>query len=89
MQILSNKAFDILKWIAIIGLPACVTAATSLCAIWDWDLLVSQIIQTVGVGQVLLGTLLTVSNISYNQNKFDNCISDKLYNNPCTDEPVG
>lgn len=35
---LNNKVYDVLKWIALIVIPALATAYVSLAAIWGWPI---------------------------------------------------
>ena len=65
MQILNNKWYDILKWIAIIALPALSTFIVVISKIWGWAEMGSMIAQTITAVAVLLGTLLGISSFSY------------------------
>lgn len=64
MQIFSNKVFDILKWIAIVALPALSTFFVALGPIINWDY-ASTIAQIITAVAALLGALLGVSAIQY------------------------
>ncbi len=61
---LSNKAFDILKWVCIVVLPACATLYMGLAKIWELPFEV-EIPQTITVVDAFLGALLGVSTIKY------------------------
>lgn len=63
--ILSNKAFDVLKWVCLIVLPACATLWMGLAKIWGLPYGV-EIPQTITVIDAFLGALLGVSTIQYN-----------------------
>jgi hypothetical protein len=65
MQILNDKWYDILKWIAIIALPALSTFIVVISKIWGWAEIGSMIAQTITAVAVLLGTLLGISSFSY------------------------
>lgn len=65
MQILENKWYDILKWIAIVALPAVSTFIVIISKIWNWADMGSMIAQTVTAVGVLLGALLGISHIQY------------------------
>lgn len=65
MQILNDKWYDILKWIAIIALPALSTFIVVISKIWGWAEMGSMIAQTITAVAVLLGTLLGISSFSY------------------------
>ena len=61
---LSNKVFDALKWIAQILLPALGTAYVGLAAIWHWPF-ADEIVKTIMIVDLFLGTLLGISTIQY------------------------
>lgn len=61
---LPDKVYDVLKWIAIICLPAFKIAIPQLFEIWGWPL-GPEIADTLDVIAVLLGTLLGVSCVNY------------------------
>lgn len=65
MQILNDKWYDILKWTAIIALPALSTFIVVISKIWGWAEMGSMIAQTITAVAVLLGTLLGISSFSY------------------------
>ena len=65
---LPNWLYDILKWVAMTGLPAFEVAIPKLFEIWGIPL-GSEIAQTLDVVAVLLGTLLGVSCAIYNAKK--------------------
>lgn len=65
---LSNKVFDILKWLTLVGIPALTTAYVGLSAIWGWPY-ADQVAKTSAVICVLLGSLLGISTIQYNREK--------------------
>lgn len=64
---LSNRAYDILKWICIIVLPAIATLYRGVGTIWSLPY-VEEIPQTIIVIDAFLGALLGVSTIQYNKN---------------------
>ena len=65
---LSNRLYDILKWVTMIVLPALATAYTGLAAVWGWPYS-GEIAKTVAVVCTLLGALLGISTAEYNRNK--------------------
>lgn len=65
-MVLSNKAYDILKWIAQILLPALGTLYFALVGIWGFPY-GEQIIGTITAVDVFLGVLLGVSSANYNK----------------------
>lgn len=64
---ISNKIFDILKWIAIVALPALSTFIVVLGKIWNWGDIAPMVAQTITAVAVLLGALLGISTIQYNK----------------------
>jgi len=65
---LSNKQYDILKWIALILLPAVGTLYFGLAQIWGFPY-GEQIVGTITVVDTFLGVILGISNAQY---KIDN-----------------
>lgn len=61
---LSNKLFDCLKWLTLVGIPALTTAYVGLSAIWGFPY-ADQVAKTSAVVCVLLGSLLGLSTIQY------------------------
>ena len=71
---MSNKVYDILKFIAQIALPALATFYLAIAAIWGLPY-GEQIAGTIMAIDTLLGTILGVSTKKYNARKF---LEDKL-----------
>ena len=68
-MILPNKAYDIIKWIAMVCLPALGTLYFALAGIWGFPY-GEQIVGTIMAVDTFLGALLWISSIQYkNQNK--------------------
>lgn len=63
---LSNKAYDILKWIAQILLPALGTLYFALSKIWGLPA-ATEIVGTISAIDVFLGTMLGISSAQYNK----------------------
>lgn len=61
---MSNKVYDILKWVALIVLPALGAAYAGLAIIWGFPY-GEQIVGTVGIVETFLGAVLQISNASY------------------------
>ena len=61
---MSNKAYDTLKWIAQILLPAIGTLYFALAQIWDFPL-AEQIVGTITAVDAFLGVLLGISSNNY------------------------
>lgn len=65
---LSDKAYNVLKWISVIVLPAMGTFYFALAGIWGLPY-GEQIVGTIVAIETLLGTLLGISTVQYNKNK--------------------
>lgn len=65
MQILDNKWYDILKWVAIVALPALSTFIVVISKIWGWADTGSMIAQTITAVALLIGSLLGISSHLY------------------------
>lgn len=63
---LNNKMYDILKWIAILFLPALGTLYFSLAGIWGLPY-GEQIVGTITAIDTFLGVILGVSTVQYNK----------------------
>lgn len=61
---LSNKQYDILKWIALVLLPAVGTLYFGLAQIWGFPY-GEQIVGTITVVDTFLGVILGISNAQY------------------------
>lgn len=66
IQMLSNKAYDILKWITLVALPALGTAYVALANVWGLPY-PEEVSKTVLAVCTLLGALLGVSTAEYNK----------------------
>lgn len=65
---LNNKAYDVMKWIAIVFLPALITFAGVVMKCFDFQY--TDIVLTIAVAfDTFLGTILGVSTINYNKLK--------------------
>lgn len=63
---MSNKVYDILKWIALIVMPALAVLYESLAGIWGLPF-AEQIPDTIMAVDLFLGVLLGVSSANYNK----------------------
>lgn len=63
---MSNKTYDLLKWIAQILLPALGTLIFALSKIWGFNY-ATEIVGTISAIDVFLGALLGISSINYNK----------------------
>lgn len=67
---MSNKMYDVLKYIAQIGLPAVGTLYYALSAIWGLPY-GEQIVGTITAVDTFLGTLLMISSSAYRKENED------------------
>lgn len=65
---LKDSVYDVLKWIALICLPALGVAYSALAGVWGWPY-ADEIARTVNAVCVLLGALLGISTAEYNKTK--------------------
>lgn len=67
---LSNKAYDILKWIALYLLPAMGTLYFALAGIWHFPY-GEEVVGTITALDTFLGVLLGISTAQYNKENSD------------------
>ena len=67
---MSNKIYNILKWIAMYFLPALGTLYFALAGIWDLPY-GENIVGSITAIDTFLGVLLGISTSQYNKNKND------------------
>lgn len=69
---LPNGVYDVLKYVAQVGLPALATMVMSLGAVWGWDL-TDQVVKSIVAVNVGLGALLVLNQVGYNRSdaKYD------------------
>lgn len=65
---MSNKAYDILKYIAQVVLPALGTLYFALAGIWGFPY-GEQIVGTITAIDTFLGVILRISTVQYNKEK--------------------
>lgn len=63
---MSNKVYDVLKWIAQIAIPAVATLYFALAGIWGWPY-GEQVVGTLTAIDTCLGVLLGISSSQYNK----------------------
>lgn len=63
---LNSKVYDVLKWVAIIALPAIAVLISTLGQIWGWAD-ADKITLTVNAVALFLGALIGVSTYQYNR----------------------
>ncbi len=65
---MSNRLFDILKWIALILLPAFAVFYGAVGPVWDW-FEPEKVVFTLTAIDTFLGAILGISTVQYNKNK--------------------
>ena len=61
---MNNKLYDVLKWIALVALPALTALWLTLANIWGWPY-AEAIGATMAAVTTFLGALLGISSLSY------------------------
>lgn len=63
---MSNKLYDVLKWIAMVFLPAVATLYLALAGIWGFPY-GEQVVGTITAINTFLGVCLGISSAQYNK----------------------
>lgn len=63
---LNDKAYDILKWVVIIVLPAAATLYKALSSAWGWPF-ADEVVTTIMAVDTFLGAVLCISTAVYNK----------------------
>lgn len=63
---MSNKVYDVLKWIAMIALPAIATLYSALANTWGCPY-GDEVVSTITAIDACLGVLLGISSAQYNK----------------------
>ena len=63
---LDNKVYDVLKWVALVVLPAIATLYTALASVWGLPF-AEEIPATITAIDLFIGALLGVSTAQYNK----------------------
>lgn len=61
---MSNKTYDVLKWIAMVALPAIGTLYFALAGIWGFPY-AEQVVGTITAVDTFLGVMLGISSAQY------------------------
>ena len=67
---MSNKVYDVLKWIALVVLPAIAVLYGTLANIWGLPF-GEQVPDTITAIDLFLGVVLGISNVSYKKNHIE------------------
>jgi hypothetical protein len=65
---MSNKVYDILKWVAMVLLPASSVLYVALANVWGWSY-ATEVATSVAALVAFLGALLQISSAKYNAKK--------------------
>lgn len=65
---MTNKVYDVMKWIVMIVLPAIGTLYFGLAGIWGFPY-GEQIVGTIALVETFLGSVLMISSSQYNKQK--------------------
>jgi hypothetical protein len=65
---MSNKVYDVLKWIALVALDAIGLFYSTLATIWGLPL-GDQVLATCAAMSLLIGTLIGVTSAQYNKTR--------------------
>lgn len=63
---MTNKVYDVLKWISVIVVPALVLLINTLGEIWGWQH-TAEISATISAIGVFIGALIQISSARYNK----------------------
>lgn len=63
---LDNKVYDVLKWVALVVLPAIATLYTAIAGVWGLPY-AEEIPATITAVDLFVGALLGVSSAQYNK----------------------
>lgn len=64
-MIISNKFYDVMKWILMIFVPAVITLITTLTMVWHWDIPLEAIVTTISAIATFFGALIGISTANY------------------------
>lgn len=64
---LSNKLYDVLKWLCIVVSPAVCTLLVSLNSLWDWGLPIDAITGTITGVTAFIGVIIGISSLNYDK----------------------
>ena len=65
---MSNKVYDVLKWIVVLVLPSLATLYSVLAGVWALPF-AEQIPDTIMAVDAFLGAVLMISSVKYNKKK--------------------
>lgn len=62
--LLNDKVYDVLKWLALIALPALAVLYSVLAGVWNWPC-ASEVSTTINAVIAFIGTLIGISTATY------------------------
>ena len=72
---MTNKIYDILKWVSVIVVPALVLLINTLGQIWGWEH-TKEISMTISAIGVFIGAVIQISSAKYKGQNNDNNIDN-------------
>ena len=81
---ITNKSYDVIKWIVVIVIPAVITLYSTLGGIWDFPL-AQEITASLAAIDVFLGVIMKISSVSYNK-EYDGVLHVDTVNDEATDK---
>lgn len=66
---LSNKIYNILKWLVMIVSPALCTMITTIAMLWGWNIPTEAIVGTITAITTFIGVIIGISTINYNNSE--------------------
>lgn len=75
---MNNKTYDVLKWIAMVVLPAVATLYLALTGIWGLPY-GEEVVGTITAVDTFLGVVLGISSVNYNRKEKENTDDDELF----------
>lgn len=61
---MNNKVYDVLKWLALIALPALAVLYNVLAGVWGWPC-ANEVSTTINAVIAFIGTLIGISTAAY------------------------
>lgn len=73
---MTNKVYDILKWISVIVVPAIVVFINTLGKVWNWQY-TTEITATISAIGVFIGAVIQISSAKYKGQNDDSVDNNK------------
>ncbi len=68
-MILSSRAYEILRWVIAIILPAIIVFFDTLAKAWNWSIPVDAITTSLSALSLFLGTIFGISKLSFDKSQ--------------------